>query len=61
VATRTYLTKGQRDAAAWAEFADSFVERRREADDSAEGPINRAFRQAYEGQAGELDAHRGRR
>ena len=54
---RTYLTRGQRETAAWAEYHEKFAELRRDADDSADGPINKAFRQAYEHQARELDGH----
>jgi type VI secretion system FHA domain protein len=61
VAKGKHLIRAQRDAAAWTEFTELFAELRREADDSAEGPINKAFRQAYEQQLKELDGYGARR
>lgn len=61
VAKGNYLIRAQRDAASWSEFSAIFAELRREADDSAEGPINKAFRQAYEQQLKELDGYGARR
>ncbi|MET0270359.1 MAG: type VI secretion system-associated FHA domain protein TagH, partial [Sphingomonas sp.] len=54
-ANRGFVMPGQKSAAAWSEYVEQFATQRREADDSAEGPINRAFRQSYEDQARALD------
>ena len=59
IAGRGFVMPGQRSAAAWNEFTELFDVLRREADDSAEGPINRAFREAYEAQFAELDGSAG--
>lgn len=58
LAGRNYLIKTQRDAALWAEYVELATRLRAEADDSADGLINRAFRQAYEAQAAELGTGR---
>jgi len=55
-----FVIPGQKGAAAWNEYAELFATLRREADDSAEGPINRAFRDAYEAQLRQLDGGTGR-
>lgn len=60
VARGGFVIPGQKGAAAWTEYADTFATLRREADDSAEGPINRAFRDAYEAQLKQLDGRGGR-
>lgn len=60
IAARSFVMPGQKNAAAWSEYAELFATLRREADDSAEGPINRAFREAYEAQATQLDGRSGR-
>ena len=54
-ANRGFVMPGQRNAAAWAEYVDQFASQRHEADDSVDGPINRAFRQAYDEQLGQID------
>jgi len=58
VAARSYLLPMQRDAALWHEYVQMAGQVRSEADDSADGLINRAFRQAYEAQAAELTGRR---
>jgi type VI secretion system FHA domain protein len=60
IAARSFVMPGQKSAAAWSEYTELFATLRREADDSAEGPINRAFRAAYEAQAAQLDGRSGR-
>ena len=55
-ANRGFVMPGQRNAAAWAEYVDQFATQRHEADDSVDGPINRAFRQSYEDQLRLIDA-----
>ncbi|SFS09793.1 type VI secretion system-associated FHA domain protein TagH [Sphingomonas jatrophae] len=55
IANRGFVMPGQRSAASWNEYTELFATLRREADDDAEGPINKAFRQAYEGLAAQLD------
>ncbi|MGI4878561.1 MAG: type VI secretion system-associated FHA domain protein TagH [Janthinobacterium lividum] len=47
---RSFLIKAQREAALWSEYTDRFERFRLDADDSADGPVNRAFRNAYEKQ-----------
>lgn len=54
IAGRGYLMKAQRDAAAWTEYVALASELKDEAEDRADGLINRAFRAGYETQAGEL-------
>ena len=44
-----------RAAVAWAEYVKVYGQYRREAEDSADSPVNRAFRAAYEKQLDELD------
>ena len=44
-----------RAAVAWGEYVRTYGEFRREAEDSADSPVNRAFRAAYEKQLDELD------
>ena len=51
---RSFLIKAQREAALWSEYVERFERFRLEADDSADGPVNRAFRNAYEKQLNEL-------
>ena len=51
---RNFLIKTQRDAALWLDYVDRFERFRADADDSADGPVNRAFRNAYEKQYGAL-------
>ncbi len=51
---RNFLIKAQRDAAAWTAYVDRFERFKADADDSADGPINRAFRMAYEKQYADL-------
>jgi type VI secretion system FHA domain protein len=55
-ANRGFVMPGQRSAAAWSDYVDQFAAQRREADDSVDGPINRAFRDAYEDQLRQIDA-----
>lgn len=50
-----FLLKAQRDARLWEAFVEHHARFRAQADDDADGPINRAFRQAYERQDAELD------
>ena len=52
--SKAFLIKAQREAALWQEYAQRFERFRVDAEDSADGPINRAFRSAYEKQLGEL-------
>ena len=47
---RNFLIKAQRDAAAWVDYVDRFERFKADADDNADGPVNRAFRNAYEKQ-----------
>ena len=47
---RSFLIKAQREAALWSEYVERFERFRLDADDSADGPVNRAFRNAYEKQ-----------
>jgi type VI secretion system FHA domain protein len=54
IGARNFLIKAQRDAALWAGYVEIAERLRAEADDSADGMINRAFRRAYETQAAEL-------
>ncbi|WP_442678492.1 type VI secretion system-associated FHA domain protein TagH [Sphingomonas sp. ASY06-1R] len=54
IGDRNFLIKAQRDAALWAGYVEIAARLRAEADDSADGMINRAFRRAYEAQAEEL-------
>lgn len=54
VGGRSYLLKAQREAALWVEYSDRFADFKRDAEDSADGPVNRAFRTAYEKQLSEL-------
>ena len=54
IAGRGYLMKAQRDAAAWSEYVALAAQLKDEAEDSADGLINRAFRAGYEAQASEL-------
>ncbi|WP_420139330.1 type VI secretion system-associated FHA domain protein TagH [Sphingomonas sp.] len=54
IGDRNFLIKAQRDAALWAGYVEIAERLRAEADDSADGMINRAFRRAYEAQAEEL-------
>ncbi|WP_076070847.1 type VI secretion system-associated FHA domain protein TagH [Sphingomonas montana] len=61
LASRNYLIRTQRDAAAWIEYADRYAEIRREADSSSEGIINAAFRSAYERQLEEIRVYGARR
>lgn len=49
-----FLIKAQRDAALWAEYRELYERFCNEADSSADGAINRAFREAYERQLGQL-------
>ncbi len=44
-----------RGAAAWAEYAATYERFRKESEDSADSPVNREFRNAYERQLAELD------
>ena len=44
-----------RAAVAWAEYVKVYGQFRREAEDSADSPVNREFRAAYEKQLDELD------
>jgi type VI secretion system FHA domain protein len=55
-ANRGFVMPGQRSAAAWSDYVEQFAAQRREADDSVDGPINRAFRHAYEDQLRQIDA-----
>jgi len=55
-ANRGFVMPGQRSAAAWTDYVEQFASQRREADDSVDGPINRAFRDAYEDQLRQIDA-----
>jgi type VI secretion system FHA domain protein len=55
-ANRGFVMPGQRSAAAWTDYVEQFAAQRREADDSVDGPINRAFRDAYEEQLRQIDA-----
>lgn len=54
IAGRGYLMKAQRDAAAWTDYVALAAQLKDEAEDSADGLINRAFRAGYETQAEEL-------
>ncbi len=47
-------------AASWAEYERLYAEFRKQADDNADSPLNRAFRAAYEKQLVELDAKSAR-
>ena len=59
-AGKSFLIRAQRDAALWQEYSARFERFQLDADDSADGPINRAFRAAYEKQMGDLlGAHIG--
>lgn len=60
IAGRSFVMPGQKSAAAWSEYSERFAALRREADDSAEGPINRAFREAYDTQSKQLDGRAAR-
>ena len=51
---RSYLMAVQRDAALWAEYVQMAEALRLEAEDNADGLVNRAFRQGYEEQAAEI-------
>ena len=51
---RSFLIRTQREAALWAEYVERFERFRLDADDSADGPVNRAFRAAYEKQLNDL-------
>ncbi len=53
---RNFLIKAQREAALWNEYAERFERFKLDAEDSADGPVNRAFRTAYEKQLAELTA-----
>ena len=55
-ANRGFVMPGQRSAAAWSDYVEQFAVQRRDADDSVDGPINRAFRDAYEDQLRQIDA-----
>ncbi len=55
-ANRGFVMPGQRSAAAWSDYVEQFAAQRREADDSVDGPINRAFRESYEDQLRQIDA-----
>lgn len=54
VGGRNFLLKTQRDAALWVEYSDRFEDFKLDAEDSSDGPVNRAFRTAYEQQLSEL-------
>ncbi|RZM26520.1 MAG: type VI secretion system-associated FHA domain protein TagH, partial [Sphingomonas sp.] len=58
IASRGYLMKAQRDAAAWTEYVTLAAQLKDEAEDSADGLINRAFRAGYEAQAEDLGGAR---
>lgn len=60
-ANRGFVMPGQRSAAAWSDYVEQFAAQRREADDSVDGPINRAFRESYEDQLRQIDAPGRRR
>lgn len=51
---RSFLIKAQRDAALWIAYVERYERFKIDADDNADGPVNRAFRTAYEKQLGDL-------